>query len=79
MELARRILDELMGPERNKMPNEKGSFGVRFTDPEVLKIIVVMISLMSFSGLQIRFSRFLSISRIHEYKIRYWTVSLSLS
>lgn len=35
MELARRILDELMGPERNKMPNEKGSFGVRFTDPEV--------------------------------------------
>jgi len=35
MELARRILDELMGPERNKMPNEKGSFGVRFTDPDV--------------------------------------------
>jgi hypothetical protein len=35
MELARRVLDELMGPERNKMPNEKGSFGVRFTDREV--------------------------------------------
>lgn len=38
MELARRLLDELMGPERNKMPNEKGSFGVRFSDPDVIKI-----------------------------------------
>ena len=36
MELARRILDELMGPERNKMRNEKGSFGVRFNDPDVI-------------------------------------------
>lgn len=35
MELARKILDELLGPERNKMPNEKGSFGVKFYDPDV--------------------------------------------
>ena len=35
MELARRILDELMGADRNKMPNEKGSFGVKFYDSQV--------------------------------------------
>lgn len=35
MELARKILDELMGADRNRMANEKGSFGIRFSDPEV--------------------------------------------
>jgi len=41
MELARKILDELMGPDRNKMSHEKGSFGVRFYDPQVCKHALV--------------------------------------
>ncbi len=42
MDLTRKILDELMGPERNKMPNEKGSFGIKYSDPDVNAFFVVL-------------------------------------
>ena len=42
MDLARKILDELMGPERNKMSNEKGSFGVKFSDHDVSRLLLLM-------------------------------------
>ena len=41
MELARKILDELMGAERNKMAHERGGFGVRFSDAQVCKHALV--------------------------------------
>ena len=73
MELARRLLDELMGPERNKLPHEKGYFGVRFSDPEVKKLTSCLLLILNYQlsilciGLQIRSSRVLSISRVHEH------------
>ncbi len=60
MELARRILDELMGPERNKMPNEKGSFGVKFSDPDVRSALEKKL-VFTIVGLQICVSRVLPV------------------
>jgi hypothetical protein len=34
-EFMRKMLDEVMGPERNKLPDQSGDFGVKFSDPQV--------------------------------------------
>jgi hypothetical protein len=34
-EMARKLLDELLGPDRNKPLNQKGTGGVKFYDANV--------------------------------------------
>ncbi len=35
-ELARKILDELLGPDRNKPLSQKGTGGIKFYDEDVM-------------------------------------------
>ncbi|PJF19423.1 putative Ras-like protein Rab-18 [Paramicrosporidium saccamoebae] len=37
-EFMRKMLDEIMGPERNKLPDQSGDFGVKFNDPNVRQL-----------------------------------------
>lgn len=34
-EYMRKLLDEVMGSDRNKLPDQSGTFGVKFTDETV--------------------------------------------
>ena len=40
-DFARKILDELMGPDRNKLPSERGASGVRYSDQGVCRHYLV--------------------------------------
>lgn len=34
----RKLIDEVLGSDRNKLPDQSGDFGVKFTDERVLCI-----------------------------------------
>lgn len=34
-EYMRKLLDEVLGQERNKLPDQSGDYGVKFTDDNV--------------------------------------------
>ena len=40
-DLARKILDELMGPDRNKLPSERGASGIKYSDYNVCRHYLV--------------------------------------
>ena len=40
MDLLRAQLDEMMGKDRNKLPNERPQQTIRFTDPRVCKYFI---------------------------------------
>lgn len=38
-EFMRKLVDEVLGAERNKLPDQSGDYGIRFTDENVILMI----------------------------------------
>lgn len=62
----RKLVDEIMGPERNKLPDQSGDFGVKFHDEQVRRWRVAV---PTAAGVQILPRRLLPLHAVPEHKV----------